>query len=194
MGNRHAYRAEWLDYNQGIFFVTICSINKHHIFGRIDTDGLNHNELGIAAVRYIEEIPKHCPDVEIHNFVVMPNHVHILLQLVGTRHVASVEKNVEKSGINTGCLRPPRHGEEKVYNHFNSRLAVVIGSFKSAVTRYARTMRTRHVASLPQNNNKYKIWQERFHDHFVRDQFAYDNINNYITTNPINWKKDCFYE
>ncbi|PMB39433.1 hypothetical protein CEN47_04975, partial [Fischerella thermalis CCMEE 5319] len=33
-------------------------------------------------------------------------------------------------------------------------------------------------------------WQERFHDHIIRDQFALDRIRKYIINNPINWERD----
>lgn len=49
------------DYNEGIYFVTICTAGKRHIFGQF-IDGkmvLNH--------------------------VVMPNYNHVLMQIVGTR-------------------------------------------------------------------------------------------------------------
>ena len=37
------------------------------------------------------------------------------------------------------------------------------------------------------------IWQRSYHDHIIRDQAHFDLIWNYIDTNPIRWKQDCFY-
>lgn len=97
--DRHAFRASWHDYNEGIYFVTICTAGRRHIFGQV-IDGkmvLNH--------------------------VVMPNHNHILMQIVGTRYIASAHSSLHSQ--NTGALKPPMHGEATVNNHFNSRLSVI---------------------------------------------------------------------
>lgn len=70
--DRHAFRASWHDYNEGIYFVTICTAGRRHIFGQV-IDGkmvLNH--------------------------IVMPNHIHILMQIVG-RVLQNSLKKVSKS-------------------------------------------------------------------------------------------------
>jgi len=36
-------------------------------------------------------------------------------------------------------------------------------------------------------------WQPRFHDHIIRDAKSFERIQNYIATNPQNWKGDKFY-
>ena len=37
-------------------------------------------------------------------------------------------------------------------------------------------------------------WQERFHDHIIRDHNEFIRISNYITNNPQNWKEDRFFD
>ena len=37
------------------------------------------------------------------------------------------------------------------------------------------------------------IFQRSFHDHIIRDENDYQKIWNYIDTNPIKWREDCFY-
>ena len=75
------------------------------------------------------------------------------------------------------------HGDPVEDNHFNSRLAVVIRTFKAAVTREARAQ---CIAPL-------QVWQRSFHDHIIREQHAFDNIMNYVDTNAENWNLDCFF-
>lgn len=36
-------------------------------------------------------------------------------------------------------------------------------------------------------------WQDRFHDHIIKDAASFDNINLYISQNPSNWKSDCYF-
>lgn len=111
---------------------------------------------------------------------------------VRTRYIASssAESIIASAGAESiiaksntlGCLKPPKHGEICNDFHHNSRLAVIVGSFKAAVTRLART---RCIASLP-------VWQPRFHEHIIRNQHALDNIMTYIDENVSRWDKDCF--
>lgn len=181
--DRHAFRARWHDYNGGIYFVTICSYDKKHIFGKIDTveTRLIPSTLGNIIEEAIQNIPTYYDDVDLLNHVVMPNHLHMVLA-VGTRLIASAEK-LPSSSQGFGCIKPPRHGVAVIDNHHNSKLASIIGAFKAGVT---RTARTRLIASLP-------CWQSRYHEHVVRNQRTYDSIMEYIDNNIVNWNIDCFY-
>lgn len=203
--NRHQSRADWHDYCDGVYFVTICSADKKHIFGEITDGEMRLSELGMITADCLHEIPAHHPDAEIISHVVMPNHLHIIIAItrpaignpgipgsgipgpVRTRYIASssAESIIASPGAKSnilGCLKPPKHGEICNDFHHNSRLAVIVGSFKAAVTRLART---RYIASLP-------VWQSRFHEHIIRNQHALDNIMTYIDENVSRWDKDCF--
>lgn len=180
--------------------MTICSAAKRHYFGEITIAepepvrtrfiASTHastpapqfipSPLGHIIEESIPKIPSHYNDVEIWNYVVMPNHIHMIIaihsQPVGTRPTAP-----------SGCLKQRRHeAPESQDFHHNTRLASIVGAFKAGVTRLART---RKIASLQADEN---IWQPRYHEHIIRDQHAYDNIMNYIDTNVENWNRDCF--
>lgn len=195
MGDRHQFRADWHDYNSGIYFVTICSHEKKYIFGRIVNGTMIFSDWGRIVEACLINIPSHAKATEVWNYVVMPNHVHMVLS-VGTRHAASASNS-----SNIGCLKPPRHGEPCACNHHNSQLAVIVGSFKAAVSKkiHEMTSRTRHAASLPPDDmnttdgdTSFRIWQSRFHEHIIRDQRAFDNIMNYVDNNVERWADDCF--
>ena len=38
-----------------------------------------------------------------------------------------------------------------------------------------------------------QIWQRSFYDHVIRNEYDYRGIWEYIDTNPLKWKEDCFY-
>jgi putative transposase len=40
---------------------------------------------------------------------------------------------------------------------------------------------------------KQSVWQERFHDHIIRDGAEYQRIYRYIKNNPLNWESDKFF-
>jgi len=37
------------------------------------------------------------------------------------------------------------------------------------------------------------IWQRNYYEHIIRDERDYQNILDYIETNPVNWEKDEVY-
>lgn len=195
MSDRHAFRAEWHDYNSGIYFITICSKDKRHIFGSISDGKMKFSAIGNIINECLMAISNHHKDVELWNYVVMPNHIHMVLCVdsqrpsVGTRYIASAQAN-QTEGQKMGCLRPPRHGEPCEDLHHNSSLAVVVGTFKAAVT---RLMRTRCIASLQEHERTQSVWQSRYHEHIIRNQRAFEKIMNYIDTNIEKWDQDCFY-
>ena len=205
MSDRHTFRAEWHDYNSGIYFVTICSKDKQHIFGKIKDSIMILSDIGKIVERCILDISNHHRNVELWNHVIMPNHIHMVINVgtqpapVGTRYIAS-EQPMQTAGQNMGCLRAPRHGEPCEDFHHNCSLASVVGTFKAAVTRLMRTrcglMRTRCIASLQQQQQQQQIqtvWQPRYHEHIIRNQRAFENIMNYVDTNIEKWSHDCFY-
>ena len=73
-------RLQSWDYsNNGAYFITICTQNRNHFFGKIQNQEMHLSEIGKLAEKYWLEIPEHFPFVELGNFVVMPNHFHGIL-------------------------------------------------------------------------------------------------------------------
>ncbi|MBL8165552.1 MAG: transposase [Anaerolineae bacterium] len=59
-------------------------------------------------------------------------------------------------------------------------LGVIVGTFKAAVTRELR-------------ENEKPLWQERYHDHIVRDEASLQRIRAYILGNPSQWMQDSLF-
>ena len=84
--NRRSIRLKEYDYSEpGEYFVTICTKDRVHLFGNIDNDGMHENELGNIVRHCWIDIPKHFPNVELDEFVVMPNHVHGIIDINPSR-------------------------------------------------------------------------------------------------------------
>lgn len=69
------------------YFITICTQNRKNLFcenvGAI-TDRLCNvplTNLGKIVQQSIEDIPRYYPSVSVVHFVIMPNHIHLLLQI-----------------------------------------------------------------------------------------------------------------
>ena len=81
----HIYRIasarlkNWDYGSNGTYFITLCTRNRAHYFGKIVNSIFIGNQIGLLAEKYWMEIPRHFPCVELGNFVVMPNHIHGIL-------------------------------------------------------------------------------------------------------------------
>ena len=100
--NRHSLRLSEYDYRSpGAYFVTICSKDRVSIFGRIDDGCMTRNEYGDIVAACWSELPNHFPIVRLDSFIVMPNHVHGLIEIVGdfsenvvgAQHAAPLHRN-----------------------------------------------------------------------------------------------------
>ncbi|MEO8607989.1 MAG: hypothetical protein ABI690_08915 [Chloroflexota bacterium] len=96
--NRKSPRLPGYDYAQaGTYFVTICTAQRLHLFGKIFSDEMVYSPLGKIAVQCWHDIPDHFPSVALDLFVIMPNHVHGLVTItedhadVGTRYISSAQ-------------------------------------------------------------------------------------------------------
>jgi REP element-mobilizing transposase RayT len=70
------------DYRRNAYyFVTICVNKRSPAFGFVENKKMIFNELGAFADQSIQGIHQHKKNVTILNYVVVPNHVHILLFL-----------------------------------------------------------------------------------------------------------------
>ena len=126
------------------YFITICTHEKNCIFW----SGGKLNTFGQIAFDAAMQISAHFPGNRVDSFVVMPNHIHMIL----------------------------------VTEHGGADASVVVGSFKSYVTRM-----------IHRDRPDLAIWQTSFHDHVIRSWKQYQKIREYIQTNPMRWNKDCFY-
>lgn len=164
---RKSPRAKWLEYNEGLYFVTVCTKNREHFFGNIINGEMTLSPIGEFLFNELANENTHHPNVKVLTFVVMPNHFHIIVELNSdtARRVPTIEDRILQK---IGKVPLPL-------------LSSYIGSVKSAVSRFAHTI------------NPNFAWQSRYHDHAIRGVADLNNISLYIENNVKNWDKDCFY-
>ena len=70
-----------INYRNGWFFVTWQTAHNKSIFGTIVGDRCELNELGRRVEEYWREMPTKYPELELDEFVVMPNHFHAIVRV-----------------------------------------------------------------------------------------------------------------
>src|SRR3990172_159079 len=90
--HRRSIRLRGYDYTQaGAYFVTICTQNRECVFSEVVEGQMLLNGPGQMVESVWRELPQHYPGVQVDAFVVMPNHLHGIIVLVGVGADAYVQ-------------------------------------------------------------------------------------------------------
>lgn len=192
-------RLQHWDYRwAGAYFITICTQHRIHYFGEIENQKMILSHVGILADVFWHEIQNHAQNVELGEFVVMPNHIHGILILTGNvpnpdnnfgTDPATTVETLHATSLHATSLRDPqRDSQSQSYKPKNEQMAnispklgsvsAIIRGYKSAVTKHAHRLGFEFE------------WQTRFHDHIIRNDASFQKITNYIINNPANWPDD----
>jgi len=86
--NRKLPRHPEFDYNTpGMYFLTICTENRRCILSDVSAYGSKQSPVikltkyGHTAKKYIEQLSAFYSELSVENYVIMPNHIHILLNV-----------------------------------------------------------------------------------------------------------------
>lgn len=173
------------------YFITICTKNKKPFFGEIKNGKMELSNIGVIANILWFEIKNHAKNIQLGEFIVMPDHIHGILILnndnVGgmlhdqTGQTGQTDQT-DQTGKETGHALSLQQlqsqqsiGQKRFQNIGKNSVSSIIGSYKSAVTKHARRL-------------GYNFeWQTRFYDSIIHNQSSFDRISNYIINNPKKW-------
>ena len=147
------------------------------------------NEYGKIAEQQWYWLAEQYPYVVLHEFIVMPNHIHGIIEInrnaVGTG--CDLSANAKDVNVGTGCDLSGNVNDAAGTGYDLSlpkikSLSELMGAYKTTVSKQI------HLAGYAEF-----AWQRSFHDHIIRDEKSYERISNYIIDNPKTWDKDKFY-
>jgi hypothetical protein len=105
--HRRSIRLKGYDYSQnGLYFITICTQNREHLFGTITNGQMALNPMGEIAHNEWFKTASMRPNIRLHEFIVMPNHIHGIIEIIPT----------PPHPVRTHCMRPPdmpNHGQSE---------------------------------------------------------------------------------
>lgn len=154
--HRRSIRLKNFNYaSPGFYFVTFCSHGRVPHFGR----NLNNLVVLTSAGKMLEQewqnLPQTFPTISLDEFVVMPDHVHAVIQIL--------RDNSSKTGI----YKRPTLGQ-------------IVGAYKSITTNsYIAGIRNQDWPAFEK-----AIWQRNFYDTIIKSEAQLENIRHYIRNNP----------
>lgn len=99
-------------------------------------------------------------NVQIDEWVIMPNHLHAIIVINNQKHVETTRRVVSTT------LLP-------------NSLGSIIGQFKSKCTKRIKTL----------GYNDFQ-WQHNYNDHIIHNNQDLNRIRKYIQENPLKWEFD----
>ena len=163
---RRSVRLPGYDYaGAGAYFVTLCTHGRASLFGQVVDGSMRLGRLGRIAEEEWLLTSQVRAEVDLDAFVVMPNHMHMLVLFTDTRSPDTQDR---------------AHGRAPLRLTPRSRGALIAG-FKSAVTRRVNALR--RTPGAP-------VWQRNYYERVVRDEGELARIREYIVNNEILWGED----
>jgi REP element-mobilizing transposase RayT len=188
--NRHSIRLRGYNYaDAGDYFITIC-LNQRipkiwryaanlcfefPTFGAIENGIMILNDSGKMVQQTWHEMHEHYPDIEIGEFVVMPDHIHGII---------TMNNKINNVGAtHRGC---PSTTNVCTATNCAISLPNLIHYLKTRTTnKYIDGVKTHSWQAF----NK-KLWQRNYYEHVIHDEAEYARIAKYIRKNPISWRKN----
>lgn len=185
-------RLPWWDYSLWEYFITICTKEFFHYFGKVVDDKMQLNSCGEIVHQEILNTMTMRKNVIIDTFIVMPNHIHMIICMADPRkwicrdalHASQwATRRVALHGINGNnnwrgdgnvlCV-----DEGNIFGPQKNNLATIIRGLKSAITSKIKKL-------YPEFS-----WQWSFYEHIIKSDRSFQNIREYIENNPVNWNED----
>lgn len=174
---RRSLRLKGYDYSQaGAYFVTVCAYGKACLFGEIESGVMQLNEYGeIVASEWMNSAELRL-EINCGEFVVMPNHFHGIVHIVGA-YGNTPDKHEVANSHNKGVLPYAPTSPSR-------NVGSMVRGFKGAASR--RINQLRNTPGAP-------VWQRNYYGHIIRDGADYNRIAEYVSNNPQRWMEDSLH-
>jgi REP-associated tyrosine transposase len=181
--HRKSIRLKGYDYSQkGLYFITICTRHRSHIFGKIEKGKMILNEYGEIAEEEWERSEEIRNEIELCEYIIMPNHFHGIVEINAGANGRSPVRGISGVRDDSSNREIIICERENVIPKMQSRsVSSLVSGYKSVVTK-----RINQIRSMPGE----KLWQRNYWEHIIRNEDEYLRISNYIKNNPMKWYND----
>ena len=131
---------------------------------------------GEIVRREIEITSSFYKNVSIDKYIIMPNHVHMLVGICGTDDEGG-DGAPRASRPTTGLGDEKDAGVPRALRPTNGKIPSLVGIIKRKTNRVYG----------------FNMWQTSYHDRIIRNQVEYRKVWRYIDENPSKWVEDRYY-
>lgn len=184
--NRRSIRLKHYDYSRaGCYFITICTQGREHLFGEILDGVMVCSVAGEMIEKWHMKLEEKFPNIKNHEMVIIPNHIHFIMEIVGADPCVCPNVHTEMSDTQLKMEIPFQRADTRVRPYVGG----VVQWFKTMTTNaYIKMVKN---GSCPPFNKR--IWQRNYHEHIIiRNDVDYLHVAEYTLNNPLTWEDDIF--
>ena len=101
--HRRSIRLKGYDYSQaGVYFVSVCTQNRECLFGAIVGGEMVLNHAGRMVETVWDRLARRFPDIELDESIILPNHIHGIITIVGAPLVGA--QSVGAQSVGAQCV------------------------------------------------------------------------------------------
>lgn len=181
---KNTLRLKGYDYSSpGYYFITILTHKRELVFGQVEGGDIILSEIGVIAETALIDLPQHHPQVSVHSKIIMPNHLHLILELKSdsrSKGAAScTRKEEDVNSIESNLTFPQKSAYHSNIASTMGNVSVIIRNYKSSVSRKCRRAGFDHFS-----------WHRGFYDTIIRNDKQRSAVREYIRNNPFYWIND----
>ncbi len=178
---RSSIRLREYDYRQtAAYFMMVCVQGRECVLGVVMDENVLLTETGRIVKQWWYVVPKRFENVQLDEFIIMPNHIHGIL--------------VFENRVGAGSPRPiPGESDSRIENASSrgkgAETTPLRGPTLGQVVAYFKYQSTKAV-NTRRGTPGTKFWQRNYYEHIIRNE---DNLNEkrrYFALNPPKWALD----
>lgn len=186
MRERKLTRLKDYDYSMpGAYFVTVCAQDRNCLFGKIEKGQMRVNDIGQMIDMWWRKMFDKYDNVFVDEYVIMPNHIHGIINIVG-----AIPCNRPVNNVKNETIIHNNEGENMVSPLRISNTHAGLGQYVSWFKRMSTTEYIRHVKNDNWPRFDKRIWQRNYYEHIIRNDAELNRIRQYIIENPLKWDMD----
>jgi REP element-mobilizing transposase RayT len=195
--HRRSIRLKGYDYSQaGLYFVTICVQHRECVFGEVAHDTMILNEYGKMAEKEWIKTAQIRTNVELGEFIIMPNHFHAIVAItdtVGALRATPLQQSATPLQQSATPLQQPatplqQSATSQQKNEYMASISPKSGTL-SAIIRAYKSALSKNIHKMLPNFE----WQRNYYENIIRNDKSLKIISEYIINNPANWNIDKFF-
>ncbi len=180
--NSNSNRMNSFDYSENwYYFVTICTKDRENKFWEIKDWIMMINDLWKLVYDEILNIPKYRENVVLDEFIIMPNHIHLILGFIWNDPRRDAINRVSTTRIDTTSIK-------KWWATWKNNIMLN----KNSLGYIIRIFKWKSKFLINKKQLKFFSWQSNYYDRIIRGEKELEQIRKYIIENPLKreWDKN----